>query len=426
MKLDWAEIRLGRAARTISGTGFPYQHQGRSSGDFPFIKVSDLKDPINSYGITGARNYISEETRGTLGAKIVPKGSIVFPKIGAALLGNHRALTLRPCLLDNNLMAVVPLSGDPRFWYYALSSVDLGELSPGGPLPYVNDSQVRDIRLWLPPEPDQEHIADFLDAETSRVDQLSGLRRKQLDLINERAAARVLSAVQGSCIPGDRKDSGLGWLGEVPQSWRIAAVSHFFEVELGKMLNQDRVSGVNLRPYLRVANVQWDEVTVDELAYMDFPPVEQQRYRLEAGDLLVNEGGSWPGRAAIWDGKIPEMYYQKALHRIRPRGKERTRWLYYCLVAAEHMKVFVVQGNTSTITHLTREQLRPQRFPFPDHETQDVLIAELDQAHERDATLKAKLRYQLSLLAERRQALITAAITGQFDVSTASGRGIED
>jgi len=227
-------------------------------------------------------------------------------------------------------------------------------------------------------------------------------------------------------VKGERKESGLDWLGTVPANWRVGAVSHYFEVELGKMLNQERAQGDFLRPYLRVANVQWDQIDVTDLSMMDFPPEEQARYRLRPGDLLVNEGGSWPGRAAVWTGEISEIYYQKALHRIRARGHELTRWLYYCLVAAERLRVFQTQGNTSTMTHLTREQLRPQRFPFPEVSTQARLVAELNRAATRDAEMKRLLNRQLDLLAERRQALITAAVTGQFEVSTASGRNVTE
>jgi type I restriction enzyme S subunit len=159
---------------------------------------------------------------------------------------------------------------------------------------------------------------------------------------------------------------------------------------------------------------------------MDFPPEEQARYRLKSGDLLVNEGGSWPGRAAVWDGGVSEIYYQKALHRIRAHGAELPRWLYYCLVAAERLRVFQVQGNTSTMTHLTREQLRPQRFPYPEPEVQRELVERLDRARNWDRKIHQLLDKQLELLTERRQALIAATVTGLFDVSTASGRNVTD
>ncbi|MFE9777230.1 restriction endonuclease subunit S [Streptomyces sp. NPDC005775] len=292
--------------------------------------------------------------------------------------------------------------------------------------PRINAEDLGDISVRVMPLHEQRRIADFLDAETAHIDHLLQLRSRQIDLHEEAAFRRVYDAVRGADVEGERKDSALGWLGSVPAPWRVGAVSHYYEVELGKMLNQERAQGSRLRPYLRVANVQWDRVDISDLATMDFPQEERSRYLLKAGDLLVNEGGSWPGRAAIWNGEIDEVYYQKALHRIRSRGTELPRWLYYCLVVAEQMRVFQVQGNTSTMTHLTREQLRPQRFPFPHIDTQRRIVERLDRAKARDSTIRRLLSQERSLLAERRQALITAAVTGQFDVSTASGRNVTD
>ncbi|WP_431783612.1 restriction endonuclease subunit S [Streptomyces chumphonensis] len=320
---------------------------------------------------------------------------------------------------------------DPRFLLYVVNThrfLKLGEAEMYGVAGQqrVPDDFLRDLPVSLPTLETQCRIADFLDAETARIDRIHDLRTQQQDVINEAAFCRVYDAVRGVHVEGGRKKSGLNWLGDVPANWRVGAVSHYFEVELGKMLNPERTQGPRLRPYLRVANVQWDRIDTTDLAFMDFPSEEQYRYRLRAGDLLVNEGGSWPGRAAVWNDEMPEMYYQKALHRIRARGEELPRWLYYCLVTAERLKVFQVQGNTSTMTHLTREQLRPQRFPFPDVPTQKCLVSELDRAVNCDAEMQRLLTQQLNLLSERRRALITAAVTGEFDVTTASGRNVTE
>ncbi|MEU6224226.1 restriction endonuclease subunit S [Streptomyces sp. NPDC047042] len=298
-------------------------------------------------------------------------------------------------------------------------------LTRGSTRARINLDVAREIQLPVPPVEEQRQIADFLDIETARIDQLRELRARQYSLVEEADFSRTYNVVRGAHVPGRRKESGLKWLGSIPADWRVGAVSHYFDVALGKMLNQERTRGKYLRPYLRVANVQWDHVDINDLALMNFPPGEQERYRLESGDLLVNEGGSWPGRAAIWNGEISEIYYQKALHRIRAIGSEIPRWLFYCLVTAERLRVFQVQGNTSTMTHLTREQLEPQRFPFPPVDVQRQLVAQLDQAAGRAKEARTLLNRQLALLAERRQALITAAVTGQFDVSSASGRGVD-
>lgn len=357
---------------------------------------------------------------------MVPAGSVLYARVGAALLLNQRCLTGRTCIVDDNVRGFNPHSGDPRYWRYLMLLLDMGEIANSGPVPSVSERQVAALKVPVPPAEEQRRIADFLDAETARIDQMSLLRGRQAELINDAAFTRVYDTVRGAHVVGDRKDSGLPWLGSVPSEWRVAAVSHHFEVELGKMLNQERTQGEYLRPYLRVANVQWDHIEVGDLAVMDFPPEDQARYRLKPGDLLVNEGGSWPGRAAIWNGEVPEVYYQKALHRIRARGNELPRWLYYCLLVAERLRVFQVQGNSSTMTHLTREQLRPQRFPFPDGSQQDKLVTELDRAAKRDRAVQKLLVRQMGLIAERRQALITAAVTGQIDVTSASGRNVTD
>lgn len=323
------------------------------------------------------------------------------------------------------LVCSIDRSVHPEFLHHLLRSAflisEFGRRSKG-----IRPAQWRlywedlaEISVPLPPVHEQRRIAKFLDTETARIDALVVLRERQLELLVEAGVSRVFAAIRGDQIPGARKDSGLSWLGTIPKEWPVAAVAHHFDVDLGKMLNAERARGDHLRRYLRVANVQWGEISTEDLLQMDFPPDERRRYALRTGDLLVCEGGSWPGRAAIWDGSVPEIYYQKALHRLRSRGTHLAQWLYYCLVAAERMRVFAVQGNSSTMTHLTREQLRPQRFPFPDVKVQHDTVAQLDAAAAADEKLRGALTKQLALLAERRQALITAAVTGRLDVTTA-------
>jgi len=289
----------------------------------------------------------------------------------------------------------------------------------------VPDNFLRDLTVRLPPTQEQRRIADFLDAETARIDELASRRNAQLELLSERFSTSILLGITGANERGGRRYSGAAWLGSVPADWAVIPISYQFEVLLGKMLNQERVRGEHLKPYLRNTNVQWDCITTNDLLMMDFPPEEQARYRLSTGDLLVCEGGE-PGRAAIWDGEISEIYYQKALHRVRPRSYSSSRWLFYCLRAATAQNVFAVEGNTTTIAHLTREQMNAHRFPFPARDTQDRITSMLDDLSAQHKMAKESLSRQQTLLNERRCTLITAAVTGQIDVSTASGRAIEE
>lgn len=399
----------------------------------PYLRAANVKDGSLDLTDVKSMNFAPAEQQIfslRFGDVLVTEGSGSLRSVGASAV--WRGEIDGVVCFQNTLLRMRPRVGitDGRFleWWArsAFGSGLFASVATGANIYHISAERVRALPIELPTLEEQRRIADFLDAETARIDRIHDLRTRQQTLLEEAAIRRVYDAVRGAHVKGERKESGLDWLGTVPANWRIGAVSHYFEVELGKMLNQERAQGDYLRPYLRVANVQWDRIDVADLAMMNFPPAEQGRYRLKPGDLLVNEGGSWPGRAAVWNGEISEIYYQKALHRIRARGKELTRWLYYCLVAAERLRVFQVQGNTSTMTHLTREQLRPQRFPFPEIPTQARLVGELDRAASRDAEVKLLLSRQRTLLTERRQALITAAVTGQFDVTTASGRNVTE
>ncbi|HET8659712.1 MAG TPA: restriction endonuclease subunit S [Micromonosporaceae bacterium] len=305
-----------------------------------------------------------------------------------------------------------------RYLLYALRAMrpDFKRLTAGSTHKTIYMPDIAQLRIPLPSLDEQRRIADFLDAETAVINTLGAARKRQQALVEERFATKVFNTVRGADMPGSRLASGPPWLGAVPTGWRVASVSSQYDVQLGKMLNQDRTSGVYLRPYLRNTNVQWDYISTDDLLLMDFPPHERRRYEVLPGDLLICEGGE-PGRAAIWDGSVGEIYYQKALHRARSRGRSSVRWLYYCLRGAASYGVFSASGNTTTISHLTSEQLRAQRFPFPDSDIQRKLTAELDEQSNVDKMTAKLLANQLALLSERTQALITAAVTGQLDVS---------
>lgn len=284
----------------------------------------------------------------------------------------------------------------------------------------IDNDELRRLPIVLPPLDEQNSIANFLDRHCAEIDSFLRMREAQLSTLAELEAAEIVESVRGLDLDVGMRPSGLAWLGDVAAETRIAAVSYEYDVALGKMLNSARTQGRHLRQYLRNTNVQWDRIDTTDLLLMDFPPPERRRYRVLPGDLLVCEGGE-PGRAAIWGDSPTEMYYQKALHRVRSRGGSRERWLYYCLKAASYMNVFAGQGNLTTIAHLTGEQLKSQRFPFPDPVMQDRIIAKLD-ARSRDRTvLREAVERQIRLIGERRQAMISAAVTGRLDVATSRG-----
>jgi type I restriction enzyme S subunit len=294
---------------------------------------------------------------------------------------------------------------------------DLEAAGQGSTFMELSSGALANMHVALPPLPVQRRIADFLDDQVAIFDSAIALRKRQVDLLGEHEIASMAEALMGGSRDGSGQQTGLPWLPRIPSSWRLGPVYGFYNVRLGKMLNPERASGEHPRPYLRNANVHWFEISTDDLAVMSFDPAERERYRVRSGDLLVCEGGAGVAEAAVWRGEVEECYYQKSLHRVRATAHLPVEWLMFWLRVAKASGVFESEGNLATIPHLTGEQLRESKIPVcPPVEG---LLTNLVRDLERGSVLRSLQMRSGELLHERKHALITAAVTGQFDVTTA-------
>jgi type I restriction enzyme S subunit len=281
----------------------------------------------------------------------------------------------------------------------------------------TNSSEMKNIFIPTFPEAEQEKIANFLDHETAKIDTLIEKQQQLITLLKEKRQAVISHAVTKGLNPNaPMRDSGVEWLGEVPAHWAVAKLSYRYQVSLGKMLDEKKITGNHLGAYLRNTDVQWDRINVEELPQMDFRPEEHERYSVAKGDLLVCEGGEI-GRCAIWEYD-QHCYYQKALHRLRPIdiNIDDTRFMFYVLFDAVHQERFISGAGKATIAHLPAESFRQYQFAFPSYEEQKEISNYLDQKKTRFDYLESISLKQIDLLQEHRTALISAAVTGKIDV----------
>ena len=288
---------------------------------------------------------------------------------------------------------------DPRYLLYIFHSHDFlkigeSELYGVAGQKRVPDEVIRDWTIDLPPLDQQRRIADFLDAETARIDGLRTKRLAQMSVLDELELARIGEHLATA------KSTGPAYA--------------YFDVQLGKMLNAERASGGSQQPYLRNANVHWYEIDTGDMATMTFEPGEKLRYSVRAGDLLVCEGGAGIAEGAVWDGRIPACFYQKSLHRVRARRHVPVEWLMYWLRYSKAIGVFDADGNIATIPHLTGEQLTEYKIPIPEDGQRRVAQLSAEIAAIRET--QRKMDAANALLTERRQALITTAVTGGITV----------
>lgn len=166
-------------------------------------------------------------------------------------------------------------------------------------------------------------------------------------------------------------------IGVIPEEWKISTVGAEFDIQLGKMLDVEKNQGIP-KTYLGNKAVQWNHIDVKDLPYMAMSRADLELFRLRLGDLLVCEGGE-VGRAAIWESPIEECYYQKALHRLRPKNGYNVRLMLYLLeflAKIGFLKDYVTQ---TSIAHLTKEKLAQVPIIYPSHTEQQEIADALSE-----------------------------------------------
>jgi type I restriction enzyme S subunit len=193
----WLVLPLRRVGDLVAGTAFPDSEQGRVGEPIPYFKVADFSAPANAEYLTVAENTVTGGVAAALGSPIYPKDSVVFPKIGAALLSNRRRMLQGPSCTDQNIMGLVVRRGCPRYYYYLLQSVDFGRLRMPGPVPLLNEADAASILVPVPPDDEQSTIVAYLDETLPTVARSFEVIDRQVQLLEERRRTIITDAVSG-------------------------------------------------------------------------------------------------------------------------------------------------------------------------------------------------------------------------------------
>ena len=217
-----------------------------------------------------------------------------------------------------------------------------------------------------------------LPALTARPDQVKLLRQTILSL-----------AVRGQLVEQDRgltpvatllasrgiRASGSRWF-EIPETWAWVSVRGVAESRLGKMLDKSKNTG-EPRRYLRNVNVRWFDFDLSDVLEMRFEDAELPKFALRTGDVLICEGGE-PGRAAVWDEREDEIYFQKALHRVRFLDVVDGQYFVKALRASADEGRLAEYFTGTTFKHFTGTALRAYVFPLPPLAEQHRIVAKVD------------------------------------------------
>jgi len=284
-------------------------------------------------------------------------------------------------------------------------------------MPRANWQFVGNLSALLPSEVEQQTIADFLDSETARIDELIAKQKRLIELLQEKRTALITRTVTKGLTPdAPMKDSGVEWLGEIPSHWGVKKLKHLCSRSAIYGANEaaNSYSETGIR-FLRTSDIDDSgDLLDDSPIYID--PISVQDYRLINGDLLVSRSGTI-GRSFLYDNnRHGECAYAGYLVRFVPNKKLVPKFVFYFTKSAtfkDWLQVSVIQ---STIGNVNGQKYANMPMPITEVTEQRAIVDYLDQETARIDNLVDRINQAVEKLQEYRTALITAAVTGRIDV----------
>ena len=349
-------------------------------------------------------------------------GDVLFGKLRPYLAKSWRADRRGCCSTELIVMRPRP-SVDGRWLAYLAQSDLLVEwavaTSEGVKMPRTSWEKIRLLQVDAPTKAEQHAIADYLNAETARLDDLVEMRRTQLVAYRDRLASEVERRVLGYLGTSGRVSQPSPFFESRPSDWRETTLRHLdVEVQTGPFGSQlhaeEYVEGgtpiINPMHLVDGAIVPSNDMTVADDKKLDL-----SRHTLDVGDIVVARRGEL-GRVAVVDQASAGYLCGTGCLRLRPRRSlVRSGYLSMLLSSAPLRGYFDTASVGSTMDNLSAETLlaAPVLVPPPERQADIEVAVRVARGHA-DGVIELMSR-QIELLLERRHVLITKALTGQLD-----------
>jgi type I restriction enzyme S subunit len=247
---------------------------------------------------------------------------------------------------------------------------------------------------------------------TTQPEHLTELRKAIFDLgIKGLLLAQVYATPPSECA--STEVTGVAGPFDLPPGWHWSTVAQLGSARLGKMLDKAKNKGAPRR-YLRNVNVRWFNFDLSDLNLMPFEDRELDQFALRPGDVLICEGGE-AGRAAVWDGREDDIYFQKALHRVRLRDELLPEFFVYYLRASADAGRLASYSTGATFMHLTGQLLASLPIPVPPKEEQQRIVHKIDELTSLCDELECALALEEIERAKLLESLLHEALNGNSE-----------
>ena len=405
-------VPLRRVANIVNG-GTPTSDGRNWDGRVPWATPVDLAS-VDGGHLSATQRLLTEEGLRT-GSRTVPTGSLIIST--RAPIG-YVAQVNQVTAFNQGCRGLVPReSCDGRFLQYALiSQTDvLQSLGTGSTFLELSTEALANVMVPLPPLEEQRRIANYLDDQTTRIDQTIQLRQKQQRALTEWSASSWKEAA----------DELVDAYGAIPLRRVLSSIT---DGPFGSSLKSTHYSDSGVR-VIRLGNIGLGEFRNGDEAFIDEAyAAELSEHSVIAGDLVVAGLGDdrWPlGRATVIPASVGPAIVKADCYRVRLRPMVLHGFAAWFLSSPVGGACFNLLARGSTRQRLNTDVVRDVLLPVPPLSVQVNALRDWESRHRVISEAHRTFDDSIRLLMERRRSLITAAVSGELDVSSGSSRAAD-
>lgn len=311
----------------------------------------------------------------------------------------------------------------PSYLEYLLKSTltqyQIQQLSTSNTQQNISMGDIPKFVFSLPAIEEQTAIVNFLDRETSKIDILISKQERMIVLLNEKRSALISHAVtKGIDSNVKMRDSGIVWLGEVPEHWEVKRLQYVLNNikagPFGSSLTKDMYTSEGYRVYGQEQVIP-NDFSIGDYYISQEQYLNLQQYKVQTGDILISCVGTF-GKIAVVPDKIEPGIINPRLIRMRANELVIPNYLMTVMRSIIVFEQFSLLSRGGTMDIINIGTLSSIVLAIPPKADQLKILDYLDSKTTKIDTLIAKARQAIELMKERRTALISAAVTGKIDV----------
>lgn len=409
------------------GAGLRNERRTDSPEGWDYVGLEDVEAESGRYAPTGTASRQSEDSM----VGVFRAGDVLYGKLRPYL--RKAIVTGDDGLCSTEFLVLRPgRSSAPWLHRWLLTTEVTQQIEAGcdgAKMPRADWDHVGSVPMPLPPPAEQSAIAAALDRETARIDALIAKKTRFIELLKEKRQALITHAVTKGLDQNVRmKDSGVAWIGEVPEHWELAQLGKLSvsrcDGPFGSGLKSEHYTDSGVR-VVRLQNIGWARFKAGDAAYIAFDYWQSELgggHDAIPGDVLIaglGDENNLLGRACVVPDDIGNAIVKADCYRFRVGPRVLPEYVALTLSATSRAECgFLATGATRDRLNLTLASAR--QIPVPPIEEQREIVAAVHRSATRLDELMAKVDCSIALLKERRSALITAAVTGQIDIREAA------